>query len=259
MENKGNSCFFYIPLFPKILEESVPKANSLEEITYVYSQSRVTTPKGALKDFRKVNKIYRDLCKSGDKRAVLELLEKVPPFVYVPWVKRTGLRSGIKRGRKWGSTQIARSVIMALVDALESKSKEGAFIFLSEKMISSEGKKYSYERIKALYYDSLKSPRYVPLLIVSKPSKDTDESVGFGGFICKFKNDMQKGVLYHPETLADSVIQIYGSEKLKEVMSIYIEEAERFLNQKIDDKVKNAAKKILKDNKFIELAKSLMT
>jgi hypothetical protein len=58
--------------------------------------------------------------------------------------------------------------------------------------------------------------------------------------------------------MADSVIQIYGSDKLKEVMSIYIKEAKKFLNQEIDGKVKSAAKKILKDNNFMELAKSLM-
>jgi hypothetical protein len=70
---------------------------------------------------------------------------------------------------------------------------------------------------------------------------------------------MSTGMVILPEDLIEHVLEVYGKGKVKEILSVYIEESEKLLSRDSDNKVILGAKRILKRNNLTDNARLLVS
>ncbi len=182
----------------------------------------------AMKNREKTSREYRKRYEQGDKAAVIELLEKDARFINERWVKEAWLRRGSKRGNKWGNTRIDRRVILGLVDSLADKgmSRERAFHSLSKRI------GITYERIKALYYESRKVSTYQPILFPGRPVEDTEEPRDIESLLTKTEEAFKSGKIYSLESIVKEYLSADGDPaEVQRIVSTYINEARTLLEQ----------------------------
>jgi len=255
MKNKGKNVRFSIPLYPVFDRSSLTDAEPKSARVIGYESEKLTIS-DAIKNRETILGPYKSRYKRGDKNAVIELIEREPIFKEDPWVKRV-LGKIFRRsrpGRKWDGGFKERWKVRALVDSFLSyglsKNREKAFQFLSAKL------SISYNQIKRLYYESYdtqKSPDCAPF-ITSWAPKDNEPKEDFESALCKFRDAMSKGMIYHPEHISLSGL---AKEEISEVLSAYIEEGEKLLERNDDSLAIRNAKEVLRKNDFLEKARSL--
>lgn len=211
------------------------------------------TPKeteSAKKHFEEVNREYKDKYKKEGKKVVIELLEKHPQFIYVPWVKKALKEKPVKSGRKFGDTRISRTSVQAVINALIEKghTKDEAFRCLASGGI---GKRYS----ETLYSEAkkLNKPMAMPFGGINFHCPSPEQ------YVSQFKGSISERMeIYNPEYIMEWVSQRYGNEVARRVMLVYIEDAETLLAKNDDNETILHAKKILQENNFLEKAKFLI-
>jgi len=133
----------------------------------------------AFNDAHKVSEEYRERYRAGDRAAPSELVRINRCFFNLQWVKEalyemclSGRGWNLGRGRQKGTAKLSAHYVIALVRVCESKgmSKDKAFHEIGEKA------GLSYDRVKRLYYDALKSPQIRPYALETGPTRTVTKS-----------------------------------------------------------------------------------
>ncbi len=118
-------------------------------------------------------------------------------------------------------------VILGLVDSLteDGMSRERAFIWLSERV------GLTYERIKALYYESRRVSTYRPLVFPGNPLVETETPKDLQSFVEKIEEAFRAGKIYSLEILVREYLSNGGDPRNVEAMvSTYMREGRRLLD-----------------------------
>lgn len=131
--------------------------------------ARPTCPERARRQAEELLRHCRHRLRSGDREAVLDLLDLNPEFICVPWVRDELLRSiegGLplrRRGRPRGRYKMHPLVVVGLVEHLigtgQVPNREQAFLKLYELRV------IGYESARECYYRGLREKRFEAVLM----------------------------------------------------------------------------------------------
>jgi len=173
MKKKKKSMVSYptiidIPMFKTLEPKSTTKKFSSKNPNISkfkiqgYESGEVSIAK-AEKNKKEISEFYKNRFEHGDITAISEIIKINPFFLNENWVKGavvSSIYNGkikhiFKRGRRKHDNVIDGMLLVSIVDALETpnRKKENIFHELEDKI------GLSYDRIKQLYYETLKNDK----------------------------------------------------------------------------------------------------